>query len=76
MYMHTAKITSTIPQRFTTYHRTDITKPPLYFAPLQLIFAWRRKQMTRLEKMRPTTTYPRIAFTEGTSLELPPHGLA
>ena len=32
-------------------------------------------RMSRLKKMCITTTYPRIAITEGTSLELHPHGL-
>ena len=76
MHWHTALITSTFTPRFTTtYLRTDITKPPLHFVSLQLIFAWRRKQMSRLKKMRLTTAYPRVAFTEGASQELPPHGL-
>ena len=31
--------------------------------------------MSRLKKMHLTTTYPRTAFAENTSLENPPHGL-
>ena len=32
-------------------------------------------RMSRFKKLRLTTTYPRIAFTECTSLKLPRHGL-
>ena len=76
MHLHTALITSTFTLRFTTtYRRNDITMPPLHFVSLQLIFAWRRKQMSTLKKMRLTTAYPRDVFTKGASKELPPHGL-
>ena len=44
MRLHTALITRTFTPRFTTYHRIDITRPPLHFVSLQLILAWRRKQ--------------------------------
>ena len=33
-----------LPKPLHTYHRIDITRPPLHFVSLQLIFAWRRKQ--------------------------------
>ena len=75
MHLHTAYKTCTFTLRITTYHRIDITKPALHFVSLHLVFAWRRSQMSRLKKMRLTTTYPRVAFAESTSLELPPHGL-
>merc|ERR1711989_299807 len=32
-------------------------------------------RMSGLKKLRLTTTYPRMAFAESTSLELPPQGL-
>ena len=79
---HSHQCTCTLPQSGASTHPASLltfalTSPSHLFtlSHYNLFSHGVVNRMSRLKNMCLTTTYPRIAFAEGASLELQPHGL-